>query len=103
MATDRDVSGTVVKVTASNQVGTSDPLITELVKVSPDPPKVNKVYEGDTIITGSIELLDYVIPQEEGNEITEEVPKEFEDAVSEVAERRPRYMHRLGIRNIKEQ
>ena len=101
LATDRDVSGTVVKVTASNQVGTSDPLITELVKVSPDPPKVNKVYEGDTIITGSIELLDYVIPQEEGNEITEEVPKEFEDAVSEVARTQTKVYAQIGNKKYK--
>ncbi|TAH64838.1 MAG: hypothetical protein EWM47_11840, partial [Anaerolineaceae bacterium] len=61
LATDRDLSGTTVVVTASNDSGTSDPLITQLVKVSPDSPSVNKVYEGDKIITGSIELLDYII------------------------------------------
>ena len=32
-------------------------MITQLVKVSPDPPTVNTVYEGDKIISGSIELL----------------------------------------------
>lgn len=57
LATDRDVSGTSVTVTSTNESGTSDPLITQLVKVSPDPPTVNTVYEGDKIISGSIELL----------------------------------------------
>ena len=46
LATDRDVSGTSVTVTSTNESGTSDPLITQLVKVSPDPPTVNTVYEG---------------------------------------------------------
>ena len=76
LATDRDISGTTVLVTATNEAGTSDSLETVIVKVSPEISTVNKVYAGDTIITGSIELLDLVEPQEEDSENGELPPEE---------------------------
>jgi len=87
-ATDRDLSGTLVTVTATNDSGTSDPLITHLIKLSPDSPKVNPIKEKDTSITGTIELLDYK-PEEEVED-SESLPKEFEKAPSNVAKTQTR-------------
>ena len=42
-----------------------------------------------------------MIPQEEGNEITEEVPKEFEDAVSEVARTQTKVYAQIGNKKYK--
>lgn len=87
-ATDRDQSGTEVTVTATNSSGISDPLTSNLVKVSPDSPKVDPIKGGDTKITGTIELLDYDLPIEDAEE--ESMPKEFEDAPTNVAKTQTR-------------
>lgn len=55
---DRDVSGTELRVTATNVTGTSDALTSQIVKAAPDQPKVNKIVAGDKKITGKIEVLD---------------------------------------------
>lgn len=57
-ATDRDVSGTEVVVTATNAGGTSDPYTSKLVKAAPDQPKVNKIVAGDKTISGTVDVLD---------------------------------------------
>ena len=101
LAIDRDLSGTSVTITASNESGTSDPLVTKLVKVSPDAPSVNKVNEGDKVITGSIELLDFLIAQEDGAETEEKLPKEFKDAPAEVAKTQTRVYAQIGSKKYK--
>ncbi|NLO09970.1 MAG: hypothetical protein GX129_08925 [Clostridiales bacterium] len=101
LATDRDLSGTRVTVTASNDSGTSDALVTQLVKASPDSPTVNTVYEGDKTIKGTIELLDYVIAQEEGTETEVKLPKEFKNAASEVAKTQTRVYAQIGTKTYK--
>jgi 2',3'-cyclic-nucleotide 2'-phosphodiesterase/3'-nucleotidase len=62
---DRDASGTAVTVKASNAAGSSDVLTSKVLKAAPDAPVVKPVKAGDTIITGSIELLDYTAAAEE--------------------------------------
>jgi 2',3'-cyclic-nucleotide 2'-phosphodiesterase/3'-nucleotidase len=94
LETDREQSGTTAVVTATNQSGTSDPLVTKIVKTAPDSPMVNEVYEGDNIITGSIELLDYALPEEE-------LPKEFNNAPPEVAKTQTRVYAQIGTKKYK--
>lgn len=67
LVTDRVISDTTVTVIASNVAGTSDVLKSKIVKAAPDSPKVNPVKEGDTKITGKIELLDYNTSTPEGS------------------------------------
>ena len=98
-AIDRDLSGTAVTVTASNESGTSDPLKTQILKAAPDAPAVNPVYEGDKTITGTIELLDYTAPSEEGSE--DKIPKEFKDAPSNVARTRTAVYAQIGDKTYK--
>ncbi|NLJ95818.1 MAG: hypothetical protein GX321_01580 [Clostridiales bacterium] len=102
-ATDRDQSGTSVTVLASNDSGTSDPYVSQLIKVSPDSPKVNPIYEKDEVITGTIELLDYNPPLEERDEEEEEVktPKEFKNAPSKVAKTQTRVYAQIGSKKYK--
>ena len=85
-ATDRDLSGTMVTVTASNDFGPSLPLISQLVKVSPDSPIAHVVRQGDKKVTGTIELLDY----EESSETSGKLPKRFKNAAPEVAKTQTR-------------
>lgn len=99
IAIDRDVSGTSVKVTASNESGTSDPLLTQLIKTSPDSPTVNAVFAGDKNVTGTIELLDYI--PAEVLETEEKLPKEFKDAPSEVANTQTRVYAQIGTKKYK--
>ena len=47
-----DLSGTMVTVTASNDFGPSLPLISQLVKVSPDSPIAHVVRQGDKKLQG---------------------------------------------------
>lgn len=101
LKTDRDLSGTTVVVTASNESGTSDPLVTMLVKASPDSPMVNQVYEGDEVITGSIELLDYIDPETDADEISSEVAKEFKNAAAEVARTQTKVYAQIGSKKYK--
>lgn len=105
LTTDRDLSGTPVTVLASNDSGTSDPLVSKLVKVSPDSPKVDPIYNDHEVITGTIELLDYNPSIEEGSEEKEEVvkvvPKEFKDAPAEVAKTQTRVYAQIGKKNYK--
>lgn len=98
-ATDRDVSSTKVIVTATNESGTSNPLESKLIKLSPDSPKVDPIKEDDTTITGTIELLDYVSPienVEEDIEEEEKLPKEFEKAPANVAKTQTRVYAQIG-------
>lgn len=99
LAVDRDLSGTKVEITAANQSGTSDPLVTEVVKAAPDAPRVNTVYEGDTIITGWIELLDYDFSGE--GEAAGEIPKEFKNAPPNVARTQTRVYAQIGSKEYK--
>jgi 2',3'-cyclic-nucleotide 2'-phosphodiesterase/3'-nucleotidase len=99
LATDRNVSGTSVTVTATNESGTSDDLLSQLVKASPDSPTVDTVYAGDKAITGSIELLDYV--PAEGPENEEKLPKEFKNAPSEVAKTQTKVYAQIGTKTYK--
>jgi 2',3'-cyclic-nucleotide 2'-phosphodiesterase/3'-nucleotidase len=55
--TDRAISGTVIKVTATNAAGTSEELISSIIKTAPDQPQVNEVKAGEKVITGKVELL----------------------------------------------
>lgn len=57
-ATDRDVSGTEVVVTATNAGGTSVPYTSKIVKTAPDQPKVNKIVAGSKTISGTVDVLD---------------------------------------------
>lgn len=101
LATDRDISGTSISVTAINESGTSDPLLAQVMKISPDSPVVNAVFAGDKTITGSIELLDYVIPREDGIETETKLPKEFKNAPSEVAKTQTRVYAQIGTKKYK--
>lgn len=100
-ATDRDVSGTVISVTAANAAGTSDVLVSKIVKVAPDQPKVNTVKVGDKQISGKMELLNYTIPaQNNTNQGTPEgnveLPTKFKDAEPKVAETQSRIFAKIG-------
>ena len=87
------MSGTTVTVTASNESGTSEALNTKIVKVAPDAPKVDPVYEGKKKITGTVELLDYAVSSGDGSQ---EVPKEFKDAPARVAETQTTVYAQIG-------
>jgi len=97
-AVDREVSGTTVTVTASNESGTSEALNTKIVKVAPDAPKVDPVYEGKKKITGTVELLDYAVSSGDGSQ---EVPKEFKDAPARVAETQTTVYAQIGNKKYK--
>lgn len=101
LATDRDLSGTPIKVTATNASGTSDPFLAQIIKASPDSPDVNEIFAGDKTITGTIELLDYVIIQEDGTEAEVKLPKEFQKAPSEVAKTQTRVYAQIGTEKYK--
>jgi len=92
--TDRDISGTELTIVATNVTGTSDVFTAKLVKVAPDAPDVNKVKEGDTLVTGKIELLDYIPPvsdnEDNEGEVKEEIDADFENAPDEVAKTQTR-------------
>ncbi|MBH1940549.1 5'-nucleotidase C-terminal domain-containing protein [Mobilitalea sibirica] len=96
--TDRDVSGTKVSVTATNLSGTSDALTSAVVKAAPDAPKVNPIKEGDTTITGKIELLDY-ISEDEQDTGDEKLPKSLTNAPSKVLNTRTRIFVTIGKKN----
>lgn len=99
--TDRDLSGSVVIVTASNASGTSDPYTSQIVKASPDAPKVNSIYTDTKVIKGSIELLDYIPAIVEGSETEEKTPKEFKNAPSNVAMTQTRVYAQIGKKAYK--
>lgn len=98
---DRELSETEVSVTAGNAAGTSNPLTSKVVKVAPDAPAVNPVTKNDTVITGTIELLDYVIPGQEDTDSTEEVPAEFENAPEQVAKTQTAVYAQIGDKTYK--
>jgi len=95
---DRDLSGTAVTVTASNEAGTSDPLKSAVVKAAPDAPAVDPIRKGDNKITGTIELLDYV---SSSGESSEDIPKEFKDAALNVAKTQTRVYAQIGDKTYK--
>lgn len=64
---DRNGSGIEIKITATNVTGTSDAFTSKIVKAAPDQPMVEEVIEGDKVITGNIELLDYILPEQDIN------------------------------------
>lgn len=90
--TDRDVSGTQIKVTVTNALGTSDELVSAVVKAAPDSPGVEEVKAGDKKITGKIELFEY----ESGTENGDAIPKEFKDAPEKVAKTQTRIYAQIG-------
>lgn len=96
---DRNLSDTAVSVTAANESGTSDPLTSKIIKTAPDAPAVNPVYEGDKTIKGTIELLDYAAPSQEGAE--DAVPKEFKNQPSKVAKTQTRVYAQIGDKKYK--
>ncbi|MHB8130568.1 MAG: Ig-like domain-containing protein [Mobilitalea sp.] len=105
LVTDRVVSGTVIKVTATNASGTSDQLSSVIVKAAPDQPQVSTVKAGDTVVTGKIELLDYTIPVVDTSVIdetvidavtTDEIPARFKDAATKVAKTQTRIFVSIG-------
>ncbi|HKM00372.1 MAG TPA: Ig-like domain-containing protein, partial [Mobilitalea sp.] len=90
--TDRDVSGTAIAIQAVNIAGASDVFETMIVKTAPDAPEVNPIIEGDTIITGKIELLDYVEPVVEAVEYiadTAEVVTDSTDIIADTTKEKP--------------
>ncbi len=101
---DRVVSGTKVKAIAKNAAGSSDILTFVIVKAAPDQPKVDNIKKGATKVTGKIELLDYVAPDEEktgaegDTEATkkEEIPERFKDAPEKVAKTQTRIYAQIG-------
>ncbi len=97
---DRGVSGTKVKAIAKNDAGSSDVLTFVIGKAAPDQPKVDSIKKGATKITGKIELLDYVVPDEEGTgaegDIKEEIPERFKDAPEKVAKTQTRIYAQIG-------
>lgn len=92
-------AGTSVTVTAANESGTSDPLKTKVIKVLPDAPKVNSIYEGDKVITGTVELI--VLNYSSGNSSDIEVPDEFKDAPSNVAASQTSVYAQIGTNKYK--
>lgn len=104
-ATDRELSGTSVTVIASNDSGKSDPLVSQIIKVSPDSPKVDTIYKDDQVITGSIELLDYIPFLEENSDSDEKeeakLPKEFKKAAVEVAKTQTKVYAQIGDKKYK--
>lgn len=91
---DRAVSGTTVKVSASNSFGKSDVLTTKVGKAAPDRPKVNDIKAGDKKITGKIELFDYVAPNSDKKD--EKIPNEFKDAATNVAKTQTKVYAQIG-------
>lgn len=98
---ERATSGTVIKATAKNEMGISDVLSSSVVKTAPDRPIVNTVKAGAGKLTGSIELLDYITPEEAAagtDEPLKEIPKRFKDAPEKVAKTQTRVIAQIGIR-----
>jgi 2',3'-cyclic-nucleotide 2'-phosphodiesterase / 3'-nucleotidase / 5'-nucleotidase len=93
--TDRDVTGTIITVKATNESGTSDEFKSKIVKVAPEQPKVNPVKAGDTVVTGKVELLDYTVPGQTGEVIT---PDRFKNAPAIVAKTQTRVFAQIGTK-----
>lgn len=58
VAIDRMLSKTEVKVSASNEAGTSEILKSKVVKAAPDSPKVDEISSKSKTVTGKIDLFD---------------------------------------------
>lgn len=95
---DRNVSKTAVTIIATNESGSSDPFTTTIKKAAPDQPKVNTVKAGSKKITGKIELINYISPEQSASttEETEEIPKIFKNAPSKVAKTQTRVFAQIG-------
>jgi 2',3'-cyclic-nucleotide 2'-phosphodiesterase/3'-nucleotidase len=93
----RTISDSEVKITSTNQAGTSDELVLYVVKVAPDQPTVDVVKAGDTTITGKVELYDYT-PEEGTTEKKAETktPKHFKKAPKKVAKTQTRVFAQIG-------
>lgn len=88
----RSVSDSEVKITSTNQAGTSEELVIYVVKVAPDQPEVAAVKAGDTVISGKVELYDYT--PEKGTE--KKTPKQFKNAPTKVAKTQTRVFAQIG-------
>jgi 2',3'-cyclic-nucleotide 2'-phosphodiesterase/3'-nucleotidase len=99
IAIDNAVSGTEMKISASNEAGTSDVLVAKVMKVAPDQPTVNVVKAGAKKITGKVQLIQYQEPVPEGEEIEaqeEQIPERFKDAPEKVAKTQTRVFAKIG-------
>ncbi len=93
----RTISDSEVKITSTNQAGTSDELVLYVVKVAPDQPIVDAVKVGDTTITGKVELYEY-IPEEGTAEkkVDKATAKRFKNAPKKVAKTQTRIFAQIG-------
>ncbi|MGF7142624.1 2',3'-cyclic-nucleotide 2'-phosphodiesterase/3'-nucleotidase [Anaerotaenia torta] len=93
---ERAASGTEVKATASNAMGTSKAVVSKVKKAAPDQPTVKEIKKGDTLITGKVQLLDYTVP-EDGTASNEETAADiFKDAPEKVAKTQTRVFAQIG-------
>ncbi len=92
----RTVSDSEVKITSTNQAGTSEELVLYIIKAAPDQPTVAAVKAGDTTITGKVELYEY-IPEEGTEKNTDKTtPKRFKNAPKKVAKTQTRVFAQIG-------
>lgn len=94
--TDRGISGTMITVVATNVSGISDAFTSQIKKAAPDRPIVNTVSEGDKLIAGTVELLEYIPPTQTGTTIDIKVPDKFKEAPAKVAKTQTRIFASIG-------
>ncbi len=93
---ERAASGTEVKATASNAMGTSKAVVSKVKKAAPDQPTVKEIKKGDTLITGKVQLLDYTVPEDEAASNEETAADIFKDAPEKVAKTQTRVFAQIG-------
>lgn len=92
----RTASDSEVKITSTNEAGTSKELVLYVVKVAPDQPEVASIKAGDTMITGKIDLYDYTPEDDSNKKKTEKTPKIFKNAPKKVAKTQTRIFAQIG-------
>lgn len=93
---DRAVSGTAVTVNAANIAGTSDSFKSVVIKTAPDQPMVSMVKEGDKLVSGKVELLDYTIPEQLSEVNIPKIPERFNNADPMVAKTQTQIYAQIG-------
>jgi len=94
--TDRELSDTLISITATNLSGTSDVFSSKVIKAAPDSPQVKTVKAGAKKVTGKIELLDYEVINEDSKEGKIEDTTLFKDAQPMVAKTQTRIFALIG-------
>ncbi len=93
----RSATDSEVKITSTNQAGTSKELVAYVLKAAPDQPVVASIKAGETTITGKIDLYEY-IPEgsTKEKEAKKSTPKIFKNAPKKVAQTQTRIFAQIG-------